>query len=71
MPATSRQVVVFVVRQSCEFAGRVLPAGATVVVRPSHPSRPLTMQVDLPAEYGDLAELEHGGLLARHDEVPR
>jgi hypothetical protein len=61
--APASRPVVFTVRSACSFAGHVLPAGAIVVVRHGHPTRPITVVVELPPEFGDLAELTHRGVL--------
>lgn len=61
--APERQTIVFNVQRTCEFVRVILPAGAVVVVRPGHPTRPITVHKDLPEEFGDLAELVHEGSL--------
>lgn len=50
-------VWIFEVNEDCDFAGIPLLRGMLLVVRPGHPTRPMTAQVELPPNYGMLLNL--------------
>ena len=45
------------VTKDCDFAGIPLQRGMIMVVRPGHPTRPITVQLDLPPNYGMILNL--------------
>ncbi len=47
----------FEVVRDCSFAGIPLQKGMLMVVRPGHPTRPITVQLELPPNYGMILNL--------------
>ena len=57
----------FDVQEDCDFAGIPLRAGSVIVVRPGHSTRPMTVQLDLPPNYGMLLNLMADESIAPRD----